>query len=167
MLYALSLQQSELITNMGWFEGPLWRWTLAWKRELTAEEQLHLKTLQVVLQKFHPKRNVKDQVVWGKRGEYSTRELVLEACKLQGDNVAIDNLASSVWMNIAPPKVEFMTWLALLGKLNTKEMLVRKGILTNEAIMCSFCALHPESGDHILMSCELSWEVWKLSLIHI
>jgi len=32
MLYALSLQQSELIANMGWFEGPLWRWMLAWKR---------------------------------------------------------------------------------------------------------------------------------------
>jgi len=54
-----------------------------------------------------------------------------------------------------------MTWLALLEKLNTTEMLVRKGILTTEAIMCSLCSLHLESGDHILMSCALSWEVWK------
>ena len=120
MLYSVSSQQNELIADMGWFEGHLWRWTLSWKRELTAEEQAQLTNLQIVLQQNHPKRNVNDQVLWCKKEAFSTRSLVAEACKLRNENVVVDNLASTVWMNIAPPKVEFMTWLALLGKLNTK-----------------------------------------------
>ena len=161
ILYSLSTQKNELIVNMGWFEGPLWRWTLAWQRELTIGEQEQLSNLQVLIQKCHPKRDVTDQVVWNRKEEFSTRALVTEACKECDGNVAVDSLASSVWMHTAPPKVEFMTWLALLGKLNTKEMLVRKGILPTEAIMCSFYSVQPESCDHLLLCCPVSWKVWQ------
>ena len=50
MLFTLSSQQSEIITNMGWFEGHLWRWTLSWKREPLVEEQAQIFTLQELLQ---------------------------------------------------------------------------------------------------------------------
>jgi len=161
MLFPLSMQQNELVANMGWFEGPIWRWTSAWARELTSEEQAQLDALQVVPQKFHPQRNVKDQILWDKKENFTARALVTEAGKISNGNVAVDNLTSTVWMNVAPPKVEFMAWLALLGKLNTREMLVRKGIIPAEANICTFCSEHSESGDHLLMGCAFSWNVWK------
>jgi len=146
---------------MGWFEGHAWRWTLAWARELNIAEKTHLDTLQSLLQHAHPQRNVKDQVLWEGKETFSTKALIAEANKMNSRNVTVDSLASTVWMKIAPPKVEFMTWLALLGKLNTREMLQRKGIIAAEANTCTFCSAYLETGDHLLMSCAVSWRVWK------
>ena len=65
-----------------------------------------------------------------------------------------------MWMNIAPPKLKFMVWLALLGRLNTKDMLVRKKIIPQECNLCSFCSLHAETCDHLLVHCSVAWQVW-------
>ena len=43
-------------------------------------------------------------------------------------------------MNIAPPKVELMMRLALRGKLNTKALLYRKGIISPQATLRPCCA---------------------------
>ena len=63
-------------------------------------------------------------------------------------------------MNLAPPRVEFFMWLALLEKLNTKELLWRKGVLQEDQIECTFCSVQVESSSHLLMSCPVSWKVW-------
>ena len=65
-------------------------------------------------------------------------------------------------MKIAPPKVEFFMWLALLGKLNTRYRLYVKGILQEDQSTCTFCKLQPETLDHVLMSCTYSQQVWRL-----
>ena len=161
MLFRKSAQQNDFVSNMGWYEGPLWRWTLVWKSELTTEQQAQVITLQDILQQHHPRHNAHDQLMWCKKNSFSTRGLMAEVEKLTQVNAEVDNLASTVWMNVAPPKVEFMTWLALLGKLNTKEMLVRKGILTPEENNCSFCHSNPETLDHLLLSCAVSRNIWS------
>jgi len=51
--------------------------------------------------------------------------------------------------------------LALLGKLNTRDLLAKKGILTEEDNLCPFCTLQPESLDHILLHCPTSWSIWR------
>ena len=63
-------------------------------------------------------------------------------------------------MNLAPPKVEFFMWLALLGKLNTKELLWKKGLLQEDQLKCPFCLAQTENLNHILMSCPISWTIW-------
>jgi len=145
---------------MGWFEGQVWRWTLSWKRELTLEEQIQLANLQGV-QQHHPLRNEIDRILWCKKDTFGTKELVSKASKLSHEHAVVDNLTSTVWMSIAPPKVEFMLWLALLGKLNTREMLVKKGIIPLEANLFSFCPSQPETIDHLLLSCTISWNIWS------
>jgi len=65
-------------------------------------------------------------------------------------------------MKIAPPKVEFFMWLALLGKLNTRQRLYDRGILQEDQSTCTFCTLQPESLDHVLMSCSYSQQIWRL-----
>ena len=69
-------------------------------------------------------------------------------------------MVCTVWRKLAPPKVELMMWLALLGRLNTKDLLYRKGILSMEANTCSFCGTSVESLDHLLVSCQVSWQIW-------
>jgi len=161
-LFRLSSQQDEIIANMGWFEGNLWRWTLVWKQEPTADEQVHIIQLQTMLQQHPPVQNGNDQLLWCGKPSFCTRSLVTEALRISLSNVAVDNLVSTVWKNIAPPKVEFMVWLALLGKLHTKELLLRKGLRTSDDILCCFCSTHIETSDHLLVCCQISWHIWSM-----
>ena len=64
----------------------------------------------------------------------------------------------------SPPKVEFMVWLALLGKLNTKDRLVKKRMIPSELNQCTFCNRQNEDIDHVLLSCPVSWMVWKTTV---
>ena len=144
---------------MGWFEGNLWRWTLSWKREPSVEEQEQISSLQAILQQQQPDRNASDQLLWCGKPAFATNSLAAEACRISLENVAVDHLAPTVWMNIAPPKVEFMVWLALLGRLNTKDMMVRKKIIPQECNLCSFCSLHAETCNHLLVHCSVAWQV--------
>ena len=76
-------------------------------------------------------------------------------------DVEVDSMVCSVWMNLTPPKVEFFMWLTLLGKLNTKEMLYKKGVLSVNQTSCTFCSAQSESLDHVLLQCPFSWKVWS------
>jgi len=152
-LFSISSQKKETISNVGWFEGLTWRWTLSWKRELTSEEQQQLVELQDILVHRHPMRNERDRVQWGTKESFSVRDLILKANNLLQDGAAVDSLVCTVWSNIAPPKVELMLWLALLERLNTKDLLVRKGILPSQVNVCNFCAQQQEDVDHLLLNC--------------
>ena len=55
-----------------------------------------------------------------------------------------------------------MVWLALLGKLNTKDRLMKKKMIPEELNHCTFCHNHIEDIDHILMSCSVSWSIWEV-----
>ena len=135
---------------------------MAWKQEPTAEEQVQILNLQAVLQQHPLTQNENDKLLWCGRPSFSTKSLVTEAFRISLSNVVVDNVVSTVWKNIAPPKVEFMVWLALLGKLNTKELLVRKGIIPPDDNLCSFCSSHIETSDHLLVCCPISWHVWSI-----
>ena len=83
-----------------------------------------------------------------------------EAGNLINGDAIVDSLVCTVWKNIAPPKVEFMLWLASLGKLNTRDLLAKKGILQYQANLCSFCSVQLENLDRLLLHCQVSWKVW-------
>jgi len=161
-LFRLSSQQDETISNMGWFEGNLWRWILAWKQAPATDEQRQILQLQTMLQQYPLVQNGTDQLLWCGKPLFSTKSLVTEAMRISLSNVTVDNLVSTVWKNIAPPKVEFMVWLALLGKLHTKELLLRKGLRNFDNVLCCFCSTHIETGDHLLVSCQISWHIWSM-----
>jgi len=62
-LYRVSNQQFTLISNMGWFEGTIWKWTLIWKRELTLEESQQHNELLALLSLHHPLQNQADSLL--------------------------------------------------------------------------------------------------------
>jgi len=155
-LYSLSSQQNVLISNMGWFEGTIWKWTLVWAKELSQEESLQLNELLSLLSQHYPQQNQDDTLLWKDDTKFTVKDLQQSITM----DVAIDNLVCTVWMNLAPPKVEFFMWLALLGKLNTKQRLNGRGILKDNQNACTFCAMEPETLDHLLLTCPKSMSIW-------
>ena len=93
--------------------------------------------------------------------EFSTKKLIQKVEKVRSYTAEVDCLVLSVWVNLAPSKVELFLLLALMGKLNTKDMLHRKGIIFAQALRCSFCGMHIENLDHLSVSCSFSRSVWS------
>jgi len=54
-----------------------------------------------------------------------------------------------------------MVWLALMGKLNTKDMLARKSMIAEDRNACTFCTEQIEDIHHLLVTCQVSWNTWK------
>jgi len=156
-LYSISSQQNTIIARMGWFEGQVWRWILAWNRELSHDKLKEVDELHRLSVQYQIVQNKEDELLWGTEKCYTVK--ALQQLMDRGDSC--DNLVCKAWMNLAPPKVDFFMWLALLGKLNTKEILWRKGLLQEDQIGCSFCSAQVENLDHILMACPVSWKVWS------
>ena len=116
--------------------------------------------LQTELSQSPPSREVKDKILWCLKIEYNVKALFAKAQAIKDQGAVVDNLVCTVWQKIAPSKVETMMWLTLLGRLNTKDLLCRKEILPLKANVCSFCTTAEQTVDHLLLTCQLSWQIW-------
>ena len=65
--------------------------------------------------------------------------------------------ASVVWTSYTPPKYSFILWLALRGRIQTKDRLS----FMNIDPTCQFCGYLTESSQHLFFACPFSQAVWK------
>jgi len=141
-LYQVSSQRQVDIARMGWFECQTWRWTLLWRRQLTPLELQQAEELNTPLSRNVPSGEQAIQILWVGKDKFTIKQLEQKENDVLLQEAAVDSVVCSSWMNLTPPQVEFWLWLGLLGKLNTKELLVKRGILPSEANICSFCSSH-------------------------
>jgi len=78
--------------------------------------------LHKILQQNQPVINGVDTILWDGNQSYTVKAFQQAVNR---ENVC-DRVICKAWIKLAPPKVEFFLWLALLGKLNTKDMLWKK-----------------------------------------
>lgn len=65
-----------------------------------------------------------------------------------------------IWQGLVPPRIEVFTWLACLGKLNTRAKLAKINIIPVAQVCCPLCNSASETVDHLLLQCSYSWQVW-------
>ncbi|KAL1569950.1 hypothetical protein AAHA92_01362 [Salvia divinorum] len=65
--------------------------------------------------------------------------------------------AKYVWKDFVPPKYSFTTWLAIRGRLSTKDRLV---FVDDLDTTCQLCGRQDESVDHLFFKCPKTWGVW-------
>ncbi|XP_060959260.1 uncharacterized protein LOC133030510 [Cannabis sativa] len=75
---------------------------------------------------------------------------------------------NEVWSRINTPKHSFLTWLAILQRLKTKDRLCRFRVI--DSPVCSFCNIADETTEHLFFRCDFSqqclmqvknWLQWK------
>ncbi|KAI8012889.1 hypothetical protein LOK49_LG05G03092 [Camellia lanceoleosa] len=68
---------------------------------------------------------------------------------------------AGVWVSLAPPKMQFLCWLAWRGRIKTSLFLQRIGVLPpNAETQCVFCQSVEESLEHVMMFCPQVWKCW-------
>ena len=103
-LYIISSQQKEVIHNMGWFEGNVWRWVLAWKRVLNMEESREEESLHSLLQQQSPNTTCRDQITWDAGNNFTVRSLYSKVANQTERGGSVDRIVCSVWQKLVPPK---------------------------------------------------------------
>lgn len=78
----------------------------------------------------------------------------------------------SVWVGLVPRRIKVFVWLALMGKINTRNKLASLGIIPSENNLCPLWLLEPETSEHLLLHCVISsqilscWtDLWQISWV--
>ena len=64
----------------------------------------------------------------------------------------------TIWFKTRIPKHAFLSWVAILNRLPTKDRLQQWGM--NVSPSCLLCNASDENRDHIFFACPYSQEVW-------
>ncbi|XP_048490879.1 uncharacterized protein LOC125492440 [Beta vulgaris subsp. vulgaris] len=102
-----------------------------------------------------------DSLIWTpqKTGIFSIKSACLELAKASPH--LMPDPIKGIWKGLIPPRIEMFAWLALLGKINTKDKLARMGIIREDENLCVLCESSPENYNHLLLHCPFSWKVWN------
>ena len=144
---------------MGFWDGVKWVWNLRWCRVLWSWELDQSNSLISILNNLNYSPFRSDKLIWSydSKGVYSVK--CASSASIPNPNSSVP-LVNKVWRNLVPPKVEIFIWMATLKKLNTKDLLLRKGIIDISTSSCSFCHLSLESVDHLFVLCPLAHSIW-------
>lgn len=80
------------------------------------------------------------------------------------DGEVVDN-CSKIWRCDVPSKVHILVWKVLLNRLQTRDTLVRRGIIVNEFERgCGLCFFEEETVNHLFCQCRTTRRVWEAIL---
>jgi len=68
-----------------------------------------------------------------------------------------------IWQIVAPLKDKLLIWLCIRERLNTKDLLIKKGIQTHP--VCVLCGVQNENHAHLFLECRWVQNLWH-SLKH-
>ncbi|XP_058741051.1 uncharacterized protein LOC131613393 [Vicia villosa] len=95
-----------------------------------------------------------------KNGKYRTADVYKELRRNKGQ-VPWKHL---MYQNYAKPRARFILWLSLLDRLNTKDMLLKRGSIID--VGCIFCK-EMETVHHLFFECQVTNQIWRIVLQHI
>ena len=75
----------------------------------------------------------------------------------------IDPAIQEIWKSKCLPKLRVFSWLLLMDRLNTKELMQRKHWQIDSGTHCMLCNSHQEeSRDHLFFSCSFAKSCWDM-----
>lgn len=92
---------------------------------------------------------------WTPSGEY-TAALAYDAQFLRATTTST---AMRIWKAKSEPKCKFFAWLAIHGKVQTTDNLLRKNYPCN--LTCPLCYCIPETTNHLLVECNFTEAAWE------
>ncbi|XP_016192273.1 uncharacterized protein LOC107633152 [Arachis ipaensis] len=162
-LFSVSTLHESVIADCGFWDGLVWIWSFQWRRELFQWELDLVHQLHEILLSFKLTNGREDSVVWkfDKTGDYSTKSFVrVMQEEVLPEEVTSYSFTSAVWKGFVLPRVELLSWFALVGRVNTKDRLCRLRVIDQQDNRCLLCGTPVETAYHLFLSCEITWQVW-------
>jgi hypothetical protein len=164
-LFSISVQQEEVIPEVGRWMNGVRRWDLRWRRRFFVwEEQLLCELVAV-----HNNAMIvdtEDRWVWNPDidGGFSVKSLYvfLERGLLPQNTLSQSALFAFkyIWRPVVPSKVSALAWQLMLDKIPTRENLYKRGIIHIDDALCPLCNGAVESVRHLFLHCPFASAVW-------
>ncbi|XP_020191978.1 uncharacterized protein [Aegilops tauschii subsp. strangulata] len=68
--------------------------------------------------------------------------------------------AAFLWRSPAPSRVRFFAWLLTLGRIHTRDNLLKKHIVELQSAGCPECGVSLETPDHLIFGCPFARAFW-------
>ncbi|KAH7843862.1 hypothetical protein Vadar_021521 [Vaccinium darrowii] len=65
----------------------------------------------------------------------------------------------AIWFPRSVPRWAIILWIALLGRLSTKDRLLAWGVTSDD--VCTLCGADHESHDHLFFGCQYASRIWS------
>ena len=103
-----------------------------------------------------------DQLLWkfDTSGNFSVKSFSLQVVRDAASTLVVNSQVRMVWKKLAPPRVEILVWLIMLGRLSTKDRLVKLNCISILDQNCVLYGADIESVSHLFFSCPLAWLLW-------
>lgn len=160
-LYNLSLQQSGLVSDMGFWQADSWSWLIPWRRAPRDWEKHLVDELYLLLNQVELKLSTSDEWRWNPdpNAGYSVRSAY---CVLRGlEDVPPVPVFNQVWRTWVPSNTKAFVWRLLWGRVQTKLNLFNRGVhFSTVDLLCPFCKRENESLEHLFFLCPSVLKVW-------
>ncbi|KAL7197291.1 hypothetical protein ACSBR2_019886 [Camellia fascicularis] len=148
IMYDSGLQGEAKVSDI--VSGDSWKWPFpnSWEiREL----------ISLTPRSFKPASSTNDTLFWtlNPDGNFSIQS-AWSHWRVKKDEVAWHKLLRGPCFI---PRVSFIVWFALHGKLHTRDRLKSFGMIDDDK--CSFCQDHTENHSHLFFNCIFSHKVWN------
>ncbi|MFS7922580.1 putative reverse transcriptase zinc-binding domain-containing protein [Helianthus anomalus] len=137
--------------------GNNWNWV--WSRQvLEIEEVQELQQLSSLIEGFSATVG-RDRWKW--HLDSSEHFTVASIKKSIQDHIGPNQEYVVEWNNWLPKKIGIVAWRAVKERLPTRDALAKRGIAV-QSTECILCREHPETSEHLLVSCEYAQVVWQI-----
>ncbi|XP_026429782.1 uncharacterized protein LOC113326232 [Papaver somniferum] len=154
-LFKLIRNKNANVADMISIEG---NWKFDFRRVLSNFESQEYAALLTIIGDNPPIRDgLSDTRRWKihPSGIFTIKSLYSQLVATHG----IPNFPSHfTWQHEIPPKICFLMWSLIHGKLNTIDRLQQKGM--NIDNNCALCGGGEESQDHIFLHCKVAYKIW-------
>ena len=154
------LKNATVADNCFW-DGLRWSWALTWTRPFRPQDIREHKALIQLLSQVSLSPFDTDAYPWShhRKGWFSVKSFCFELAKSNPHHLPV--MRRELWGGLVPHRIEIFSWLALLGKLNTKAKLVHLGILEASNATCNLCNSAQETNDHLFLHCPVASSLWS------
>ncbi|KAJ0595123.1 putative reverse transcriptase zinc-binding domain-containing protein [Helianthus annuus] len=114
---------------------------------------------------FDDFKRTEDKWVWGNEDgvDFSAKSIRVKLAVAAGRDTDLQRFHWNSWVM---PKVNYLIWRAILGGVDTKDALVRRGVNLGNTLCCR-CGLENEDVKHVFVGCLAARSVWwQISMVN-
>lgn len=103
-LFRLSTSPNATIDSCGYWDGVVWKWSLAWTRPLRLRDNIERENLSRILASVALSPQDHDSLIWTphKSGNFPVKSLTHELAKLDVDQP--QDIIKGIWRSLFPPQ---------------------------------------------------------------